>query len=123
MSMTRRTFIRVVGGVGLSSTVALPYVLGTDKAKKAASGVLVEAASFTKLGGWKLDTQHYQQMGGCYLLAHGMGEPVANARTTVEFPQSGSWNVWAGRKKPRNGTRNSGSSTSSASCPIVRSSP
>jgi hypothetical protein len=50
------------------------------------SGILVEAASFTELGGWKLDTQHYQQMGGCYLLAHGMGKPVANSATSVTIP-------------------------------------
>ncbi len=94
MSMNRRTFIRVVGGVGLSSTVSLPYVFGAEKAAPTTSGVLVEAASFTKMGGWKLDTQHYQQMGGCYLLAHGMGKPVANAGTTVEIPESGTWHVW-----------------------------
>ena len=70
MSISRRTFLRVVGGVGLSSTVPLSYVFGAGKAAPAASGILVEAASFTELGGWKLDTQHYQQMGGCYLLAH-----------------------------------------------------
>ena len=94
MTISRRTFIRVVGGVGLSSTVALPYALGKKPLVPSASGVLVEAAAFTDLGGWKLDTQHYQQMGGCYLLAHGMGQPVANAATTVEIPESGTWHVW-----------------------------
>ena len=94
MSMNRRTFIRVVGGISLSSTVSLPYAFGAGKAATANSGVLVEAASFAKLGGWKLDTQHYQQMGGCYLLAHGVGEPVDNASTKVNIPQSGKWHVW-----------------------------
>ena len=89
MSMNRRTFIRVVGGVGLTSAVPFRYVFGAEKAALATSGVLVEAASFAELGGWKLDTQHYQQMGGCYLLAHGMGKPVANARTTVKIPAVG----------------------------------
>ncbi|MBC8872740.1 MAG: FAD-dependent oxidoreductase [Planctomycetes bacterium] len=92
--MNRRTFIRVVGGVSLSSTVSLPYAFGVGKAATATSGVLVEAASFAKPGGWKLDTQHYQQMGGCYLLAHGMGKPVDNASTTVKIRQSGKWHVW-----------------------------
>ena len=77
MSINRRSFLRVVGGVGLSSTVPMSYVFGADKATSSDSGILVEAASFTELGGWKLDTQHYQQMGGCYLLAHGMGKPKA----------------------------------------------
>jgi len=93
VSISRRTFIRVVGGVGLTSTVPFRYVLGAEKAALATPGILAEAASFTQRGGWKLDTQHYQQMGGCYLLAHGMGKPVANARTTVRIPESGRWYV------------------------------
>ena len=32
-------------------------------------------------------------MGGCYLLAHGMGKGVANARTTVKIPKAGRWHV------------------------------
>ena len=94
MRMNRRMFIRVVGGVGLTSAVPFRYVLGAEGAAPAASGILVEAASFAEQGGWKLDTQHYQQMGGCYLLAHGMGKPVAKARTTVRIPQPGTWHVW-----------------------------
>jgi len=94
MRMNRRVFIRVVGGVGLTSTVPFRHVLGAEKTALATSGILVEAASFAERGGWKLDTQHYQQMGGCYLLAHGMGKPVANARTTVGILQSGTWRVW-----------------------------
>ncbi|MCP4378250.1 MAG: FAD-dependent oxidoreductase, partial [bacterium] len=94
MRISRRKFIRVVGGVGLSSTVPLSYVFGAEKTASAESGILVEAASFTELGGWKIDTQHYQQMGGCYLLAHGMGKPVASAATSVTIPRAGKWNVW-----------------------------
>lgn len=41
-----------------------------------------------------MDTQHYQQMGGCYLLAHGMGQPVAPARAEVTLPDRGTWHVW-----------------------------
>jgi hypothetical protein len=93
MKIHRRTFIRAVGGISLSSTVPIPYVLGTNTAALTTSGILVEAASFEQLGGWNLDTQHYQQMGGCYLLAHGMGTPVANARATVRIPRPGTWNV------------------------------
>ena len=92
MSMHRRTFIRVIGGIGFSSTVALPYAFGAGKVS-APGGVLIEAAAFEKLGGWKLDTQHYHQMGGCYLLAHGMGRPVANASTTVDLSETGKWHV------------------------------
>lgn len=92
--MKRRTFIRIVGGVSLTSTVPFPYLFGAERAALATNGILVEAASFAELGGWKLDTQHYQQMGGCYLLAHGMGKPVANARTAVKIPQADTWHIW-----------------------------
>lgn len=92
--MKRRTFLRIVGGVGLGSAVAPGYVFGTAARRRLdKSGVLVEAAAFDRPGGWKLDTQHYQQMGGCYLLAHGMGMPVANASTRVSIPQKGTWHV------------------------------
>jgi hypothetical protein len=88
----RRSFLRVIGGVGITTAFAPGYVIGA--LAKGASGVLVEAANFDSLGGWKLDTQHYQQMGGVYLLAHGMGKPVANASTSVEVPEAGTWHVW-----------------------------
>lgn len=94
MSMDRRTFIRVVGGVGLTSAIPFRYVTADQPSSPNDQGVLLEAASFANQGGWKLDTQHYQQMGGCYLLAHGMGKPVANAKTTVALPQPGTWNLW-----------------------------
>ncbi|QGJ68781.1 Pyridine nucleotide-disulfide oxidoreductase [Planctomycetales bacterium 10988] len=90
----RRSFLRVIGGVGLTSAIAPGYAFGFSSKKQAASGILIEASNFENLGGWKLDTQHYQQMGGCYLLAHGMGEPVENATTTVEVPEAGTWHVW-----------------------------
>jgi len=94
MSMSRRTFVRVVGGVGLMSALPFDYVVGAAEPEKEATGILVEAASFADRGGWKLDTQHYHQMGGCYLLAHGMGKPVDDARTRVTLPVAGTWHVW-----------------------------
>ena len=94
MSTNRRTFLRVVGGVGLMSSIPFRYAVGGREAASDHAGVLVEASSFADKGGWKLDTQHYQQMGGCYLLAHGMGKPVANARTTVRIPRAGKWHVY-----------------------------
>jgi hypothetical protein len=94
MNMDRKTFIRIVGGVALTSAVPFRYVVGAEPARAGSSGVLVEAAAFAQPGGWQLDTQHYQQMGGCYLLAHGMGKPIANAKTKVAFPETGTWHVW-----------------------------
>ncbi len=56
--------------------------------------LLVEAESFTDIGGWVSDAQFVEQMGSPYLLAHGLSRPVENAMTTVEFPSAGSYHVW-----------------------------
>ena len=60
--------------------------------------VLIEAESFTIKGGWVVDQQFIPSMGSPYLLAHGMGEPVENARTTVDFPESGRYWFWVRTK-------------------------
>lgn len=59
-----------------------------------ASTVLVEAESFKETGGWVLDTQFIHSMGSPYLMAHGMGEPVKDASTTVKFPEAGKYHVF-----------------------------
>lgn len=43
-----------------------------------AEGVFVECESFAEKGGWVLDQQFMSEMGSSYLLAHGMGKPVAD---------------------------------------------
>jgi hypothetical protein len=92
--MKRREFIRLVGGVTLTTAIAPQYVYSASANRLTTDGVLLEAGMFQNAGGWKLDTQHYQQMGGCYLLAHGMGHPVSDAVATVKLPEAGAWNVW-----------------------------
>lgn len=70
-------------------------IAGTLATIPASAGELfVEAESFSDRGGWKLDTQFIQQMGSPYLLAHGLGRPVDDARTQVEVPESGTYRVW-----------------------------
>jgi len=59
-----------------------------------AATVFVEAESFTDTGGWVVDQQYMDQMGSPVLLAHGMGEPVADATTRVTFPATGTYRVW-----------------------------
>jgi hypothetical protein len=56
--------------------------------------VLVEAEQFEKLGGWVVDQQFMDQMGSPYLLAHGLGDPVRDAETTVQLPAPGRYHVW-----------------------------
>jgi len=64
----------------------------------AAGGMLVEAESFNDYGGWSLDTQFISIMGSSYLLAHGLGEPVKDATTTMTFPEAGTYRVFARTK-------------------------
>lgn len=64
----------------------------------AADQFLLEAESFSDKGGWKVDQQFVDIMGSPYLLAHGMGIPVANAKTTVEFPSTGKYKLWVRTK-------------------------
>ena len=54
----------------------------------------IEAEDFTDYGGWWMDTQFVPQMGSPYLIAAGIGRPVADAHTTVQIPASGSWTLW-----------------------------
>ncbi len=55
--------------------------------------LLVEAEAFDDYGGWVDDSQFIDQMGSSFLLAHGLGVPVEDATTTVEFPASGTYRV------------------------------
>jgi hypothetical protein len=59
-----------------------------------ADAVLVEAEGFKDNGGWVMDQQSMDVMGSAFLLAHGMGVPVADATTTVAFPQPGKYRLW-----------------------------
>ena len=56
--------------------------------------VLVEAERFAEFGGWVHDSQFMDQMGSPFLLAHGLGVPVQDATTTVEFPAAGTYRLW-----------------------------
>ena len=59
-----------------------------------AQDLLVEAESFSHKGGWVVDQQFMDLMGSPYLMAHGMGERVADATTEVEFPETGRYQVF-----------------------------
>ena len=56
--------------------------------------VLLEAEGFEDIGGWVIDQQFMDQMGSPFLLAHGLGEPVPDARRTVDFPKQGEYRLW-----------------------------
>lgn len=60
----------------------------------AAGRIFLETESFAEKGGWCLDQQFMDLMGSPYLLAHGMGKPVADASTTFHVKQKGQYHVY-----------------------------
>jgi len=56
--------------------------------------VLVEAEAFNQRGGWVVDQQYMDVMGSPFLMAHGLGNPVEDAQTTVQLPSPGTYRVW-----------------------------
>ena len=63
-----------------------PYIVSSQ--------VLVEAESFANKGGWVIDQQFMAQMGSPYLMAHGMGSPVADATTQVRLSKPGKYRIF-----------------------------
>lgn len=59
-----------------------------------AAEVWVETESFRNKGGWVTDQQFMDLMGSPYLMAHGMGVPVADASTPIEIPESGTYHIY-----------------------------
>lgn len=60
--------------------------------------LLIEAENFDSKGGWLVDPQFVEQMGSPYLLAHGLGVPVEDARTVASLPSDGRYRVWVRTK-------------------------
>lgn len=78
--------IKMING-GILSLALLSLV----SFQTSAANLLVEAESFEDHGGWCVDQQFMDQMGSPYLLAHGLGVKVDDARTEVEFPSVGDY--------------------------------
>lgn len=97
--MKRRQFI---GTLGSSSLFLLAGGLSACMSNKQhiSSGefLFLETEGFDDFGGWSLDQQSMEQMGSPYLLAHGLGIPVADAVTKVTFPSKGSYRIWVRTK-------------------------
>jgi len=92
----RRDLLR--SGLALSaSSLAARSAWGRAAALLAASNahlVLVESESFADTGGWMIDQEFSDRMGSAFLLAHGMGMPVADAHTEIQIPEAGTYRVW-----------------------------
>ena len=79
----------VVGAICVASFLVIPSFSAL-----AANVVWLEAESFTEHGGWANDTQFVDLMGSPYLLAAGIGRPVADAVTSAQIPQAGNYHLW-----------------------------
>ena len=61
-------------------------------------GLLVECEQFAEKGGWAVESQFIDEMGSSYLLAHGLGKPVADAVTRINVKRGGRYSVFARTK-------------------------
>ncbi len=57
------------------------------------NGIFLESETFDDLGEWTVDTQCIEAMGAMYLLAHGIGKPVRDARTEFHTREKKVWHV------------------------------
>lgn len=54
---------------------------------------LIDAESFTGLGGWVVDQQSMDPMGSPYLMAHGLGVKVKETQTKIQIAKEGKHRV------------------------------
>ncbi len=57
--------------------------------------IFIEAESFDDKGGWIVDQQSMEVIHSSYIMAHGMGVPVADAVTKINIPEDGEYHIWA----------------------------
>ncbi len=60
-----------------------------------AQEIFIEAESFRELGGWVIDQQSMESLHSAYIMAHGMGRSVANAKTSFTVTVGGTYYIWA----------------------------
>ena len=90
---------RLISRISAAAILLFPFT-GTLSAadSKTERPVLVEAEGFADTGGWVIDPQFMDLMGSPYLLAHGLGTPVKDAKTEVTIQKAGSYKVWVRTK-------------------------
>ncbi len=94
----------IVGGGSnpvLFKSIEPKFVLGlssgsTHNARK--GSILLCGSSFDNLGGWISDPQFMDVMGSSYLLAHGLGKPVADASTSFYVETEGDYHIYVRTK-------------------------
>jgi hypothetical protein len=88
---------RTASGIGYGWPMKIGTLFGSILALATVSRadtLLVEAEQFANKGGWGVDTQFIESMGSPYLIAHGLGAPVADASTEVEIKDAGTYRIW-----------------------------
>lgn len=78
--------------------LAAAFLLLACPLARAASTIFIEAEAFSDLGGWVVDQQSFPTMMSSYVLAHGLGTPVADASTTVAVAEPGTYRVFVRTK-------------------------
>ncbi len=97
--MNRRNFIGALGNTSLMLLAGgFANASGINSRKTSNEFVFLEAEQFANFGGWNIDQQSMDKMGSPYLLAHGLGIPVEDALTEIEFPSEGTYRVWVRTK-------------------------
>ena len=69
------------------SALLSPLAFGSDV-------IWIETEQFSDTGKWSNDSQYVDLMGSPYLLATGVGKPVADAVTNAAIPESGKYRLW-----------------------------
>ncbi len=82
----------------IACVAAILAVGVTASCPAAGAEILIEAEAFGDYGGWVLDAQFMDQMGSPYLLAHGLGTPVEDAKTRIEVSEAKDYRVWVRAK-------------------------
>ncbi|NQT40473.1 MAG: FAD-dependent oxidoreductase [Planctomycetes bacterium] len=75
-------------------TIALSLLVGSITSAAGQDVVWIEAEQFDDCGRWSNDSQHVDLMGSPYLLATGVGKPVADATATVKISAEGEYRLW-----------------------------
>ena len=76
----------------ISGTIIIAALLMTGCSSKIEA--FIDAESLDQRGGWVTDQQAMDILGSPYLLAHGAGVCVEDARGTVQLPENGKWHAW-----------------------------
>jgi len=88
--------IKLIGR--LKYSVLLPIFIFISGCSGERNFIFIEAESFTNKGGWVIDQQFMDVMGSPYLMAHGIGKVVEDARTSVDIPLKGDYRIFVRTK-------------------------